>query len=196
VGYRIVREFRQAAIERAMAPLGALLQSHDPEFRLGHVARQMEYPAWAMLEARPDHLLNPDFTDWRALELAALDTVLAPMWADGNLDNDTWGAANRVQIRHPLAGAFAPVDWWLSMPADEINGDSYLPRVQHPRFGASERFAVSPGREASAYFHMATGQSAHPLSPFFGKGHEDWVEGRPTPWLPGAPAYTLTLTPR
>ena len=28
-----------------------------------------------------------------------------------------------------------------------------------------------------------------------GAGHEDWVHGRPTPFLPGKTAYTLTLEP-
>ena len=42
---------------------------------------------------------------------------------------------------------------------------------------------------------MATGQSAHPLSPWFDAGHEDWVHGRPSPWLPGDAEYTLQLAP-
>ena len=77
-----------------------------------------------------------------------------------------------------------------------MNGDSYLPRVQGSTFGASQRFGVSPGREAEGYFHMPAGQSAHPLSPFFSAGHEDWVEGRKSPWLPGPPRHQLELQPR
>ena len=195
VGYRIVREFRNKAIELTMAPLATLLQAKDPEFRLQHVVRQIEYPAWALLEARPVHFLNPDFASWEALELAALDQVLEPLWMDKTLANDSWGKANAVQIRHPMAGALPVLDWWLSMPETPLGGDSHMPRVQSPRFGASERFAVSPGRESEGYFHMPTGQSAHPLSPFFGKGHEDWVLGRPSPWLPGEPAHRLRLLP-
>ena len=81
------------------------------------------------------------------------------------------------------------------MPAQPMSGDAHMPRVQRPAFAASERFAVSPGREDRAYFHMATGQSAHPLSPFFGAGHEDWVEGRLSPWSPGPVRYRLRLVP-
>ena len=49
-----------------------------------------------------------------------------------------------------------------------------MPRVQSPTSGASERFAVSPGREESGYLHMPGGQSGHPLSPHYDDGHQDW----------------------
>ena len=61
--------------------------------------------------------------------------------------------------------------------------------------GASERFAVSPGREAEGYFHMPGGQSGHPLSPYYRAGHEAWVRGEATPFLPGPAERSLTLVP-
>jgi penicillin amidase len=54
---------------------------------------------------------------------------------------------------------------------------------------------VSPGREEHGIMHMPGGQSGHPLSPFFLAGHEDWVEGRASPLLPGRAQYVLKLTP-
>jgi penicillin amidase len=62
-------------------------------------------------------------------------------------------------------------------------------------FGASERFVVSPGAEATGILHMPGGQSGHPWSPFYRAGHEAWVRGKPTPFLPGLTQYTLTLHP-
>ena len=70
-----------------------------------------------------------------------------------------------------------------------------MPKAQGPRFGASERFSVAPGDEANGIMHMPTGQSGHPLSDFYGRGHDDWVHGRPSPFLPGEPRHTLTLNP-
>jgi len=67
--------------------------------------------------------------------------------------------------------------------------------VQAPDDGASERFVVSPGREEEGIFEMPGGESGHPLSPFFQAGHEAWVKGLPTPFLPGPTAHTLTLSP-
>ena len=42
---------------------------------------------------------------------------------------------------------------------------------------------------------MPGGQAGHFLSPYWGAGHDDWVEGRPSPFLPGETVYTLTLVP-
>ena len=65
---------------------------------------------------------------------------------------------------------------WLDMPRQPIAGDSNMPRVAGPSFGASERFAVAPGDEANGIMHMPSGQIGHPLSPFFRRGHDAWVK--------------------
>ena len=54
---------------------------------------------------------------------------------------------------------------------------------------------VSPGHEADGVLHMPGGQSGHPLSPFWGAGHADWVAGRASPFLPGETRYRLQLQP-
>jgi penicillin amidase len=70
-----------------------------------------------------------------------------------------------------------------------------MPRVQGRANGASERLVVSPGHEETGLFHMPVGQSGHPLSPYYQKGHEAWEEGRATPFLPGKAVHRLTLRP-
>ena len=42
---------------------------------------------------------------------------------------------------------------------------------------------------------MPTGQSGHPLSPFYAAGHDEWVRGEAIPFLPGPTRYTLRLEP-
>ncbi len=74
-------------------------------------------------------------------------------------------------------------------------GDRHMPLVMAADVGASERFAVAPGREATAYLHMPGGQSGHPLSPFYRAGHDAWLRGEPTPLLPGRVAHRLRLVP-
>ena len=54
---------------------------------------------------------------------------------------------------------------------------------------------VAPGDEAHGIMHIPAGQSGHPLSTFYRKGHDEWVHGRPSPFLPGEPRYELTLKP-
>ena len=83
----------------------------------------------------------------------------------------------------------------LGAPPDQLPGDSNMPRAQGADWGAAERFAVAPGDEAAAYLHMPGGQSGHPLSEYYRKGHGDWVDGRPSPFLPGSAVHTLELRP-
>jgi penicillin amidase len=114
-----------------------------------------------------------------------------------NLAACTWGQVNAVRVRHPLSGALPLLHSFLDMPTVWPPGARHdMPRIQGPDFGASERFSVSPGYEAEAYFHMPGGQSGHPLSPFYRAGFDAWAKGRPTPFLPGAAAHELLLTPR
>jgi penicillin G amidase len=81
------------------------------------------------------------------------------------------------------------------MPRQPLPGDSHMPRFQSPEAGASERLAVSPGRETEGYFHMPGGQSGHPRSPHYGDGHAAWANGERTPFLPGKAVHVLTLKP-
>jgi penicillin amidase len=67
--------------------------------------------------------------------------------------------------------------------------------MQFGASGASERMVVSPGREAEGIMQMPTGQSGHPLSPYYRNSHDAWVRGEPTPFLPGPAEHTLTLVP-
>jgi penicillin amidase len=81
------------------------------------------------------------------------------------------------------------------MPRLPLPGDNHMPRFQSPTSGASERFAVSPAHEERGYFHMPVGQSGHPLSPHYADGHAAWVNGEPTPFLPGPAVHVLRLVP-
>ena len=84
---------------------------------------------------------------------------------------------------------------WLDMPRAAVPGDLYTPRVASGAIAASDRMIVSPGRETEGLMQMPTGQSGHPLSPFYGTSHAAWINGTPTPFLPGAAQHTLMLTP-
>ena len=194
VGYRIVRNYRLKFLELSTAPVVTYMQRQQDDFSFGSLKRQLEYAAWEMQSREPEHLLNPDFGSWRALKLAALDAVLEKM-AEGGLpvSEQTWGVQNTARIQHPLGRAVEAVNWFTAMPADQLSGDTHLPRAQSSRSGASQRMVVAPGHEELGIFHMPTGQSAHPLSPFFGNGHQDWVQGKPSPLQEREARYTLTL---
>jgi penicillin G amidase len=195
VGYRLVRAFHEQ-VERTVfdaLTLPARAAHADYAFR---VPRQFEEAAWELATRRPAHLLDPRHADWNSFLLAAVDAAAAAVaeeCADPTFDTCTWGEANATRIRHPLSRPLPALGRWLDMPREPMAGDHDMPHVHVPGFGASQRYAISPGHEAQAYFHMPGGQSGHPLSPYYRAGHEAWVEGKPLPFLPGPAEHTLTL---
>ena len=204
VGYRLVRGFRSSLLEQVSAPFvkafglpGKDGASSDRanRFTVGFVG-QAEGPLWALVTARPPHLLDPKRKSWDEQLLAAVDAPLELMTKDGAaLAGRTWGERNAPRIQHPLSRAIPALSRWLDMPNLPIPGDSNMPRVQDGEHGASERLAVSPGHESDGYISLPGGQSGHPLSPNYGDGHRDWVAGRPGPFLPGPAVATLRLVP-
>jgi penicillin amidase len=193
--YRLVREFRQKTGELAFTPLFSDVRKADPTYPVT-AGRTGEGPLWALVSSRPPHLLSVEFASWQELLLAAADrTVVDAKQASGSVAAHTWGRFNTSRIQHPLARAVPQLALWLDFERNELPGDSHMPRVQAPEFGASQRLAVSPGREEEGYFHMPGGQSGHPLSPHYRDGHRSWATGAPTPFLPGPTLHTLTLRP-
>lgn len=195
VSYRIVREWRRAVHDRLVDGLTAPARAQlGDAFKVPSLP-QFEGVAWPLVTQRPEHLLPRRFKTWQALFEDAARDVHDRLEEDGPLAERTWGEANTARICHPLARALPIAKFVLCMPADPLPGDASMPRVQSPDNGASERMVVAPGHEAVGIVHMPGGQSGHPMSPYWGAGHADWVDGNPTPFLPGEPRHTMTLQP-
>jgi len=195
VSYRLVRAWRERVASRAMDPLFASCKETWSGFSFR--ALPYEHPLWALLEQRPLHLLAPEYTVWEDLLLAAVDDVTASFKKSGTpLGQARWGDFNTVTVRHPFSRILPSwIARFIDMPAQPLPGDAHMPRVQSRSDGASERLVVSPGKEKDAIFHMPAGQSGHPLSPYYRAGHQAWVRGDATPFLPGPPQHTLVLVP-
>jgi penicillin amidase len=194
VAYRAVRGFRGFLVEQVFTSLTG--QGNVPEEERFGPTQQFEGPLWRLVTERPAHLLDPKFKSWDEQLLAAADALLDYYVTQGpNLADRTWGERNATHIRHPLSPAVPFFSRWLDVPSRQIPGDEDMPRVQGPRYSASERLVVSPGHEETGIFHMPVGQSGNPLSPYYRKGHEAWEEGRPTPFLPGPAVHRLRLEP-
>ena len=197
VDYRLVRAFRSAVQAAALAPFVAAVKARYPDFSWPG-ENSAEAAVWALVRQQPANLLDPRYPSWHALLLAAAQRVVDTLGRQpGGLAARSWGERNRAGIDHPLARA---LPGWLArfidMPDQPLPGDSNMPRVAAPGFGASERLDVALGHEAQGILEMPAGQSDNPLSPYFGAGQQDWVEGKPTPLLPGPTQHTLTLQPR
>lgn len=197
-GYRFVRAFRIYTRSLVLDPLvkeacGATELPCGWDF-LG----QREGPLRRILEERPGWLLNPAFESWESLLGSAADRVIQEFSQNGShLRDHPWGERNRLGMFHPLAPlAPAPLRKYLAMPSDPLPGDTEMPRVQGPSFGASERLVVSPGHESEGIFEMPGGQSGNPRSPFFRAGHENWVSGKASPLMGGENQHQLRLLPK
>ena len=197
-GYRLLRETRKRALDALWAAwvpaLGAARGCDGHEFDW-HA--RFEYAAGQALAGRPSHLLPRGFATWDAFLLAQVDATVADMTRQGAraLSQASWGEKNASHIGHPLARALPVLSRWLDMPSVPQAGDGNMPRVAAPGFGQSERLVVAPGHEERATLSMPGGQSGHPMSPYYGAGHDDWVAGRATPLLAGTAEHVLTLVP-
>jgi penicillin amidase len=196
VDYRLVRAFRTKVAERVLTPFAARVKHRYDDF-VWPSENAAEGAVWTLVTTQPDNRLDPAYRNWHELLVAAASDVAHEMGKQpGGLGARTWGEINRSDITHPLAVA---LPYWLGrfldMPDQPLPGDNNMPRVAAPGFGASERFDVAPGHEAQGILEMPGGQSDNPLSPFYGAGHDDWVNGKPTPLLPGTTRYSVVLEP-
>jgi penicillin amidase len=193
VGYRLVRAFRNHTLDamwRSLSTglLGGKMKARRPA--------QFESAGWRLVNERPTAIAPPGGGEWRAFLLARLDAAIDDLEKDcASLAECTYGLSDPVAVRHPLSRAMPFLSRLLDMPTLPLAGDNHMPHVQVGAFGASERFAVSPGREADGYLELPGGPSGHPLSPFYRSGFDDWAAGRTTPFLPGPAAHKLVLRP-
>lgn len=195
VAYRWVREFRTSVIDLVMEGLLVEVRERYPHLEFVKM-RQLEGITWQILSQRPRHMLNAQFNSYDELLVFAIGHSMdrALRFTPGPVEQRIFGEYNTGSIAHPLANAVHELGPFLNMPLIRLPGDAYMPRVSRKWGGASERFAVSPGKEDQAYFHMPGGQSGHPLSPYYDAGHMAWVNGEATPFLPGAAQHSLRLT--
>ncbi|MBP6056901.1 MAG: penicillin acylase family protein [Nitrosomonas sp.] len=195
VAYRTVRTYRYEVMETVLNGFAAQVRQQDATFKLPRLS-QAEWIVWQLLERQPHHLLPLPYKNWEELLNRSAQNIAAQLQRNGGITERNWGEYNAARIRHPLSQKLpAWIAQWLDMPNDPLPGDHNMPRVQSPDFGASQRSAVAPGQEEQGYLDMPGGQSGHPLSPYYGSGHANWVSGKPTPFLPGAPEKQMKFIP-
>ncbi|HRE86583.1 MAG TPA: penicillin acylase family protein [Accumulibacter sp.] len=198
VAYRVVRAYRYMLRDTLFTAWLSAAYAAQPDLKIGSLSNQWEGVLWEVIEKKPAHLLPAPFASWGDFEREVLKATLLSLGADNKerLAELTWGARNTAAIEHPLSRFIPLVGSFLNAPVEAVDGDANMPRVAAPSFGSSQRMVVSPGHEERAIFHMPGGQSGHPLSPYYLAGHEAWVKGEATPFLPQATQHELTLVPQ
>ncbi len=191
-GYLLAKTFRQKVLDQLWKSWMATATGNTAKATWD---QRFEYAGVQALDAKAPHLLPQPFETWDAFLAAQLTAATDELIkTHGSLANATWGKSNFAIIRHPLSRAVPALSYFLDMPRTAFSGDSNLPKVVAGNFGGSQRIVVSPGHEETAIFTMPGGQSGHPLSPFYGAGHRDWLDGVAAPLLATAPIYTLRLS--
>jgi penicillin amidase len=196
IGYRLVKQFRLATARKLFASITAPCKQKYKNCNYYRATHLWEDPLWALVQSKNTNWLPEGHQQWQQfLESIMLQNFKTILNDKTKLNDYTWGNKNYLQIKHPLSRFVPGLSFLTDMPGKSYSGDRDMPKVATPRFGASERLVISPGHEADAILHMPTSQAGHPLSPYFGVGHEDWVEGKATPLLPAETVWTLKLVP-
>jgi penicillin amidase len=193
-GYRLARGFEYALYDLLFDGANGELSRLDPKASVAAATSRWPVVLGRLLDDKPAAWLPPQYASWQALQVAAIDRVIAELTSGGRpLSEATWGRRNTAKIAHPIASALPLVGRWLTVPPDMLPGDNNMPRVAGPNVGQSERMTVSPGKEEQGLFTMPGGQSGNPLSPFFLDGQAAWVAGEGTPLMPGPAIHTFKL---
>lgn len=194
IGYRLVSAFRSKVLSNIQARI--FNPYFSPEKSFTPKLSYFEDRAWQLIQQNDQAFFAQPDQNWQKLLRESLDQALSDISANSpKREDQTWGHRNTLKMQHPLSQKLPWIALVLDMPAQQLPGGHHMPRVQSTRFGASQRFVVSPGHEAEAYSHMPGGVSGHPLSPFYRAGHDDWVQGKPTAFLHGPAQHHLTLQP-
>lgn len=195
IGYTLVRAFRQKALQLLFAPIASYLEQQ------GLRSRDLKYPlaapGWEMIQQQRPDTLPASFQSWpELLQQAILQSQAELTQRYGSVSQKNWGRVNQARIEHPLAAAIPWLGKRLNMPTSPMAGDNHMPRVQRPGFGQSQRMVVAPGREEYGILTIPTGQSGHPLSPFYKADHDFWLQEQALPFLPGPAKYSIQLQPK
>ena len=195
-GYRAVRAFRYAVKSIVFEPFVSSVRRHFADFNFDEVGDHWEVPLWKLVTERSPHLLPSRFSTWQEALLFAADATSRHLTRNNKpLAEHTWGDYNRLQMKHLFSSSIPLLGHWLDMPESRLNGDFHMPLTQVGLHGPVQRLVVSPGREEKAIAHLAGGQASNPSVPYFGKGHDHWLDGTKAGLLPAERRYELHLIP-
>jgi penicillin amidase len=181
VGYRLVRAWRGNVLDTLWAGL-----------HRGIVRRAARAaPAGAVRGGRlaagiraPDRSAAAGRRRLARLPAAQLDDTIATTAGAVRRSRDcTYGSREPVAVRHPLSRAVPWLSRLLDMPTARLPATTTC-RACRMALGASERFAVSPGREAEGYLELPGGLRTSAVA-FLSQRLRGLGRRTPTPFLPG-----------
>lgn len=197
IGFTLVKQFRSQLVDRSFAAIETPLSQH--QLSLSVLKRYLEPAMWQLLREQPASWLPSEYASWQEFVIGtyvmATQSLMAQHSESHRYEDLAWGKVNTLHIQHPFSKQMPLLSRWLDMPKVAGFGDTFMPAVQRPNFGASQRFIVQPGLESQAILTIPGGQSGHPLSPYYRAGFDEYAEQAVTPLLPGAIQARLVLQP-
>ncbi|MCG7814563.1 penicillin acylase family protein, partial [Alteromonas sp. MCA-1] len=196
VGYTLVKHFRQEVVQTLFGGVLSTLDQQGVNSRT--LLRGIEPAVWQLIHSQPESWLPNDTESFDELLVDAYRRAKHKLLdkyspVEANMETLAWGKVNALSAKHPFADQIPLAGDMLNMQQVEGFGDTYMPAVQAPSFGASERLFVSPGHLEDAILTLPGGQSGHPLSKFFTTGFNDYATHAATPLLPSEPIHSRTF---
>lgn len=196
--YRVLQRYRDEIAEDVMKAVLADLLKNEPQLGWHSVTPRWEIPLWAIVSKQPPSLAPVGYANWNVYfrEVLVRDVYQPYKHSYADLRRAKWGEANTLKIRHPLSQTYPFLGGFLDMPTSPMSGDRNTILAVRDSIGPAMRLVVSPGHEDQGILTMPAGQATNPLTPYYRKGHQQWLQGEPQPLLPGEPAYSLQLKPQ
>ncbi|MCH6257198.1 penicillin acylase family protein [Puniceicoccaceae bacterium K14] len=193
--FLLIRDFREHVADQV---LGRMLKDCFSKYRgFRKAAFRFEEPLWLLVSERPEYLMSSEYEDWQSEFVACiekqLDGYVDRHGSEFDLGSIKWGDENPLVIKHPMSSSLPFFGRFLVMEDRPASGDRTTINVVDGDYTSSERMVVTPGYETDGVFQMPGGQSAHPLSEYFRKGHEDWWEGRPSSFVGRETSHVLKM---
>ena len=174
--YPLIREFRQTVLEMFIIKILQPVLDQYSDFSLAMF--DFEEPVWMIINSDICDVLSKDMISCK-LKLNNILNEIDHKYK--SLGYPTWGEINQTTIQHPLSNVSILLEKFFDMPKRATSGDFFVPKVLFKNVGASLRIVIKPGDENNGIYQSPTGQASNPLSPFYNKGYEEWMNGQTFP---------------
>ncbi|HXE90445.1 MAG TPA: penicillin acylase family protein [Terriglobales bacterium] len=138
-----------------------------------------------ILREQPARWLPPNYPNYDALLVAALEAALSEPEAPRDPATWRWGSQSKVEVSHPLFGLLPILRRWTGTGEHEQSGNGSTVKQVGRSFGPSQRLTVDLSDLDASTLNIVGGQSGQIFSRYYLDQWEAWLEGR---------TYTLPFT--
>ncbi len=129
-----------------------------------------------VLQHQPPRWLPNAYANYDELLTAAVRAAVASP-APQELTRWKWGAANPVEIQHPIFGRIPLLRLWSGPGLNPQSGSPFTVKAVSGDHGPSERFTADLGDLDQSTLNVVTGEGGNLLSPYYMDQWKAWYEG-------------------